>query len=435
MQDTNVGIIVTARVGSTRLKNKVLQEINGRRAIDILLDHVVTDMYPVVLAIPDLPEDNILQQIAEERGIDFFRGFNDSPLHRLAQCADDMGFDYIVRVTADDILIDMTLLRNQVKMTIARDHEYVYMSRCPDGIAAEVIKTSALLDVAKKTAGRSIEYVSYELKNKYKTFEYYPPFEYQFPAKLTLDYEDDLTVLRILYSSMYKPGTLDIINFLKKNKWALDINHVPLVTVYTCNYNTAPYIADCMDSVFSQDFQDFEFIVLDDHSSDDSVNVIMEYYSRLPIQQQKKTRVVCNEKNIGLPASCNKVLTLARGGYIVRVDSDDRLHPDFLVRTTGQSRLDYTQAVLTGYTSVDEKLAKLNDTLKNMWHPACALLSRWVVNEIKYREGVQYCEGDIFYKEFRKHYKSSFIPDALWDYRQRPGQKTAQPDHPNNKGA
>lgn len=429
----NVGIIITARTGSKRLNKKVLQEINGRRTIDILLDRVISDFFPVILAIPDLPEDDILQEIGLSRGVLVYRGFNDSPLHRIAACADEFNCDYVIRITSDDILIDLSLLIKQVKMTLGGGYDYCYMRRCPEGIAAEVIKTNALADVVKHIGDKSIEYVSYELKGKYKTFEYYPPFEYQFPAKLSLDYEEDLTLLRILFSCIYRPGTLDIINFLKKNKWALDINHIPAATVYTCNHNTSKYITDCMDSVLNQTFQDFEFIVLDDHSTDDSMNIIMEYYSSLPIQQQKKMRVVRNDKNIGLPASCNKILSMARGTFIVRVDSDDRLLPSFLDRTIEQSRMDATQAVLTGYNQTDEQFKTLEVVHKNMWHPACALLSRWVVNEIKYRDGVDYCEGVPFYSDFKKKYKSSFITDVLWEYRQRPGQKTSQLEHPKNK--
>ena len=427
----NVGIIITARVNSSRLYQKVLQIINNKYSIDILIDHLVgNNKYPVIMAIPDDTENDILYNIAINRGIDVFRGFNDSPLHRITAAAEKYSLDYIARVTTDDILIDSRLLHNQINWAIKGNHEYVYMSKCPAGIAGEVIKTSALKDVIKKIGNKSIEFVSYELKNKYKTFEYYPGFEYQFKAKLTLDYEEDLQLIRILYSCLVNPGTLDIINFLKNNRWCLNINHVPAVTVYTCNYNTGPYIIDCMKSVLSQSFNDFEFIILDDCSQDNSMNIIIEYYSSLPIQIQKKIRVLRNEKNIGLPSSCNKVLAMARGQYIIRCDSDDRLNPDFLESTIERAKLDSTSAVFSGYNKTDEKFNTLETVLKNNWHPGCVLLSRWVVNEIKYRDGVEYCEGDYFFKDFRKNYTSSFIDKPLWDYRQRLGQKTQDPAHP-----
>ena len=68
----NVGIIITARVNSSRIHQKVLQKINERFSIDILLDHIVNDFCQVVLAIPDTEENDILESIAKERGIDVF---------------------------------------------------------------------------------------------------------------------------------------------------------------------------------------------------------------------------------------------------------------------------------------------------------------------------------------------------------------------------
>ncbi len=420
----NVGIIVLARLNSSRLYQKVLQKINDRYALDVLFDHLNNPLYPVILAIPDTPENDVLERIALNRGIEVFRGFNESPLHRLTACAEKNGFDFVVRITTDDILIDSFLLLRQIKFAIRGDHDYVYMSRCPSGIAGEVIRTSILKNIIEELQDKSIEFISYEIKKRYQAMEYMPGFEYQFFARLTMDYEEDLQLIRILFSAMENPGTLDIINFLKKNPWCLQINHLPEVTIYSCNYNNASFVVDCMKSVLSQDFKDYEFIMLDDCSTDDSVNRINEFYSTLSLQQQKKIKVLRNEKNIGLPASCNKAIALARGKYIVRVDSDDRLHSDFLTNTIEAAKINHVSGVLSGYTEVDEQGDPLTRIDENRWHPACALFSRWVVNEIKYRDGIEFGEGKYFYEDFRKFYKYWFIPESLWDYRQHENQKT-----------
>ena len=107
----SIGLIITARVKSSRIKEKVLQKIGTKTTIEILLDHVIPNdnYYSVVLAIPENEDDDILQEIAEKKGIDFYRGQDNSPLHRIYECAKMYGFDHIVRVTADDILIDQQL--------------------------------------------------------------------------------------------------------------------------------------------------------------------------------------------------------------------------------------------------------------------------------------------------------------------------------------
>jgi len=213
----------------------------------------------------------------------------------------------------------------------------------------------------------------------------------------------------------------------------LNINKLPAVTIYTCNYNTRDYILDCMNSVFRQTYQDFEYIVIDDHSDDDSMNLITEYTSLLSEYDRKRVRVIRNSKNIGLPASCNKILELSRGKYIIRVDSDDVLEPHCIEKMVESMRLNDAQGVLSGYRQTEEFLTVTSDVVENKWHPGCALLSKWAVNEIKYQDGLKFEEGKEFYNRFKQRYKINFIEEPLWKYRSRPDSKTKDPEHPDNE--
>jgi len=437
----NVGLIITARVGSKRLPQKVLRKINGRRTIDILIDHCLPsdDAYAVVLAIPDLQEDDILEEIGNERGLIVYRGENKSPLHRIHEAAILYEFDTVIRITSDDILIDQSLLRNQLKFHINGGHDYTYIGRCPEGIAGEVINVDALRRVVEKVGNKNIEFPGYHFKTRdFYWKEFYPPSpgkEYQFSFRLTMDYEEDLILLKVIHSCLREPfGTLDIINFLKQNRYLLNINKLPEVTVYTCNYNTGDYIVDCMKSVVNQTFQDFEYIVVDDCSTDDSMNKIAEYYSTLNREQQTKVKVLRNEENKGLPSNCNMVLDIARGKYIFRLDSDDVLASGGIERMLETAKLENSHGVLSGYYNTKPGLSVTSETLDNEWHPAGCLLSTWCVNELKYKDDLDYLEGREFFDRFNKQYNISFIPEPLWYYRQRPGQKTASPDHPDNGG-
>lgn len=430
---SNIGIIITARLKSSRLPEKTIQKINGKPTIEILLDRIINNKYPVIMAIPENKENDVLAKIATSKGVDVYRGDDDSPLHRLTNVALHYGFDHVVRVTQDDILIDLTILFNQIKMHVRGKHEYTYCKRIPDGCAAEVIQTTALEDVVNQVGEQSVEFISYYLKNKFRTFEYFPDMEYQFPYRLTMDYEEDLTLLRLLFACLPDPiGTLDIINFLKRHKYFLQINHLPKVTLYTCNYNTGKYIIDTIESVLSQTMEDFEYIIIDDYSTDDSMNIITEYYSNLPRHQQNKIKILRNDKNIGLPASSNLALTQARGKYIMRVDSDDVIKSTMVEDMISQIRFDGSQACLSGYYTTSVKLEITKEINKNMFHPACALISTWTANELKYQENLLYLEGKDFWERFREFYKYSFIKEPLWKYRTRPGQKTGEKDHPHN---
>lgn len=423
---SEVGIVVTARVNSNRLKEKVLQKINGKRTIEILLDHLANDKYPIVLAIPETADNDVLAQIATDKGVIVYRGQDHSPGHRILAAALRHGFQHVVRITVDDILIDQSLLRNQIRFHVQGGHDYTFMRRCPEGIAGEVIKVSKLQEALSDTEESSIEFLSYVMKRPGIRFkEYFPPFEYQYSFRLTMDYEEDLMLLRVIFASLPEPvGTLDIINFLNRHRYFCQINHLPKVSIYTCNYNTNRYVQETIRSVMGQDYEDIEYIIIDDCSTDGSMDAIIETISALPLQHQKRIRVYRNKSNIGLPASSNLALELARGKYIMRVDSDDVIDAGIISSMLNVLDEGSCQGVISGYREIDEAGAVIREILENNWHPGCCLLSRWLVNELKYKEGMPYFDGIEFFERFNKLYKIHFIRDPMWSYRRRTGQKS-----------
>ena len=93
-------------------------------------------------------------------------------------------------------------------------------------------------------------------------------------------------------------------------------NKDPKVTVLMSVYNNETTVAAAIDSILNQTFTDFEFIVIDDCSTDNSLNVIKNF-------SDKRIRLIENRSNIGLTKSLNKGLDAAAGIYIARMDSDD----------------------------------------------------------------------------------------------------------------
>ena len=435
MNEESVGIIVTVRLQSSRIFQKAIQKIKNKTTLEILLDHVSNNRYPVIVAIPENKENDILAEIAEAKGIEVFRGNDESPLHRIVECADKYCFDHIVRITADDILIDLFILFGQIKFHLRGNHDYTFCSRCPEGVAGEVIRVDILRDVINKYGNKPIEFISYYIKNKYDTIEYYPAgYEYQFPYRLTMDYPEDLTILRILFASLREGfGTLDIINFFEQHKYFLQINRLPAITIYTCNYNTSQYILETINSVLAQNFDDYEYIIIDDFSSDNSMNLIMQYYSTLPDYYKSKIKIYRNNKNEGLTVCSNKGLEMARGKYIMRLDSDDILEPKALQTMIEAIKIYDVQGVISQYFYINEKDEGIKIEKENKFHPAGCLLAKWVVNEIKYQEDLKYLDGKPFFEKFNQDYKLKFLEEPLWNYRKHAKQKTVQKDHPDNK--
>ena len=100
----------------------------------------------------------------------------------------------------------------------------------------------------------------------------------------------------------------------------------PLVSIIVPNYNHATYLRERLDSIFSQTFQDFEVILLDDSSSDLS-QMVLEEYAKHP----KVSHFIINEKNSGSPfKQWKKGINLSQGEYIWIAESDDYCKPDFL---------------------------------------------------------------------------------------------------------
>lgn len=101
---------------------------------------------------------------------------------------------------------------------------------------------------------------------------------------------------------------------------------MPKVSVIIPNYNHAPYLRQRIDSVLNQTYQDFELILLDDCSTDNSRTILAEYK-----QNPKVSHCLLNEKNSGSTfRQWNKGIELAQGDYIWIAESDDLAEVNFL---------------------------------------------------------------------------------------------------------
>lgn len=104
------------------------------------------------------------------------------------------------------------------------------------------------------------------------------------------------------------------------------------VSVLMCAYNGQKDIKEAIDSILNQTFTDFEFIIINDCSTDNSAEIINSY-------TDNRIKLLTNETNLGLAASLNVGLKEAKGEYIVRMDSDDISLPNRL-----QTQVDFMDA-------------------------------------------------------------------------------------------
>ncbi len=111
----------------------------------------------------------------------------------------------------------------------------------------------------------------------------------------------------------------------KRSDEALDQDDgAPRVSVVMAAFNYGEFIDAAIRSVLQQDFDAWELIVVDDHSSDETATILEQH------RDDPRIRVTRNSRNLGLTASCNVALAQARGEYVVRLDADDLLDENAL---------------------------------------------------------------------------------------------------------
>ncbi len=98
---------------------------------------------------------------------------------------------------------------------------------------------------------------------------------------------------------------------------------MPQVSVLMSVYNGERYLKDAIESILNQTFTDFEFIIINDASTDSSRSIILSY-------DDVRIVLIDNDVNIGLTKSLNKGLRLAKGEYIARMDADDYAQKEWL---------------------------------------------------------------------------------------------------------
>jgi glycosyltransferase involved in cell wall biosynthesis len=101
--------------------------------------------------------------------------------------------------------------------------------------------------------------------------------------------------------------------------------HIPTVSVIVPVYNSFPYLPDCIGSLLAQTFDDFEVLLIDDASTDDSPAVL-----KVTTADDNRFRMLSLPKNSGLSAVRNVGLDHARGDYVLFLDSDDYFLPETL---------------------------------------------------------------------------------------------------------
>lgn len=191
----------------------------------------------------------------------------------------------------------------------------------------------------------------------------------------------------------------------------------PLISIILPTYNRANLIERAIKSVFEQSFQDFELIIVDDGSNDNTCELIQKHINHHPNVRYLK------QQNMKLPLALNVGIQISTGNYITFINSDDIYLPDHLekrinfMRQNHEIDLIYSDAQIIGDPYVKDK----NDRNKLIHIDQCILGATFfgkkgVFTALNGFKEVEYSEDSEFFERARKKFKTQKVPFKTYVY-------------------
>src|SRR5680860_195624 len=226
-------VIVQARMSSSRFPGKSLKLIGNKPLVYYVVKRLELSGLPVIVATSTDASDDVLAEYLKSQKIKVFRGSLLNVLNRYITAAEKFGVEEIVRVTADNPLVDIVALKRS--LTLFQKYEYVdgiYQEGLIKGTGFELVSLKELKSI-KSNNQHHLEHVTAVLREnlsknpKYKKLQV--PHYHQFIDKilLTCDYAEDLELLRRIFSAYDYSVAIkieDIVGLYRENSEIFQIN-------------------------------------------------------------------------------------------------------------------------------------------------------------------------------------------------------------------
>ena len=182
-------------------------------------------------------------------------------------------------------------------------------------------------------------------------------------------------------------------------------------------YNAENFLRICLDSVLEQSFDDYEVILINDGSKDSSGAIIEEYREKYPEKIRSKT-----VDNGGQGRAKNFGIEMARGEYILNIDSDDRIAPDMLEKMYSAAEKENADIVICDFVRVVDG-EEIRESARLTSNPLSAVGQCWnklfrrsLIGSVRYPEGLWYEDTEFSGKLMIRSSKTVFVPEALYYY-------------------
>lgn len=229
----NIGFLITARLKSTRLPNKLLLKIFDREIIRWMIDRLKlsSELNKIIICTSTNSQDDTLISIANEEGVDIFRGSEDDVLQRLYDASVFFKLDYIVNVTADCPLVSLEYISEIIKTYERTDADLLRCLELPHGFFSYGIKVEALKRVCEIKGSENTEVWGryFTETGLFNVIDLKIPLEIQRPNyRLTLDYQEDFTFFEQVFFALgpeaYKKSIYEILSLLDNHNEIVAIN-------------------------------------------------------------------------------------------------------------------------------------------------------------------------------------------------------------------
>lgn len=211
----------------------------------------------------------------------------------------------------------------------------------------------------------------------------------------------------------------------------VDLNegHAPLISVAMPVYNGEKYLAEAIESILAQTFTDFELIIIDDGSTDSSLEILKKY-------EQRDARILLISRvNKNLVATLNEIIDMARGKWIARMDQDDIALPHRFARQLewlAQTDADICGSWVRFFGTADKRILKhsQSDAALKMEilfgcpfaHPSVMMKAN-LAKQLPYDNAWEKCEDyDLWERAARAGWKMTNVQEVLLRYRQHAAQ-------------
>jgi len=209
------------------------------------------------------------------------------------------------------------------------------------------------------------------------------------------------------------------------------------VSVYIPCNNYGNYISQAIESVVGQSLSDWELIIIDDGSQDNTAAIVSTFIEKYP----QKMRLITHEKPLGLQKSANEALDSARGEYIMRLDADDYLDESALfVLSDYLDRHPDVALVYPNFIYVDEygnylgienrkRIGSESEVLDLPAHGACTLIRKRILKTLGgYDEAFDRQDGYELWLKVVNNYQVANVTTPLFFYRQHGSSLTQDED-------